>query len=123
MTSIYLKAFLLLGLIQIIISQNIADTIERSTTTPTIKQTIILTYPYKIAAKKINNFSFKNKQNDIDTLKHIESNEKLFETKFNYLNKNENHTQAIHANETLLGFDLVKTDAFLSTGKINLISN
>ena len=123
MTSIYLKAFLLMGIIQIIISQNIADTIESSTTTPTIKQTIILTYPYKIAAKKINNFSFKNKQNDIDTLKHIESNEKLFETKFNYLNKNENHTQAIHANETLLGFDLVKTDAFLSTGKINLISN
>lgn len=120
MTSIYLKEFLLLGLIQTIISQNIADTIESSTTTPTIKQTIILTYPYKIAAKKINNFSFKNKQNDIDTLKHIESNEKLFETKFNYLNKNENHTQEIHANETL-GFDLVKTDAFLSTGKINLI--
>ena len=111
-----------MGIIQIIISQNIADTIESSTTTPTIKQTIILTYPYKIAAKKINNFSFKNKQNDIDTLKHIESNEKLFETKFNYLNKNENHTQEIHANETL-GFDLVKTDAFLSTGKINLISN
>ena len=121
MTSLNLKAFLLVGLIQISLLQNITDSFLNVTTSPTIRQTIILTYPYKISGNKINNFLFKNK-NKIDSLKHIESNENTFETKFNYLNKNETYKQDIQANESL-NFDLIPTDVVLSTSKINLISN
>jgi hypothetical protein len=116
--SMKFKVVLLMGLIQISSFQIVAADVLNTTNIPAIRETIILTYPYKISADKINNFSFNNiNKKDDDGLKHIESNEKLFENKFNYLN-NGNYTQEIsHSNDTL-NFDINKTNAILSTSKI-----